>query len=93
MQKRKTATASKTPSPIIFQNFPKIPHHTPTKANKGNQRDGSFGLLTTTSGDISKSIHTISSEILADLDVFNEICYGVAHKLIDSSYRNAILIY
>ena len=56
------------------------------------QRDG-FGLHSTTSGDISKSIHTISSEILADLDVFNEICYGVAHKLIDSSYRNAILIY
>lgn len=52
-----------------------------------------FGLLTTTSGGISKSIHTISSEILADLEVFNEICYGVAHKLIDSSYRNAILIY
>ena len=28
-QNRKNATASKTPSPIIFQNFPKIPNHTP----------------------------------------------------------------
>ena len=69
-----------------FQSQPLLPTCT-------NQRDGSFGLLTTTSGGISKSIHTISSEILADLEVFNEICYGVAHKLIDSSYRNAILIY
>lgn len=45
------------------------------------------------SGDISEFIHTISGEILADSEDFNEICYEVVHKLIDRSYRNAILIH
>lgn len=42
------------------------------------------------SGDISEFIHTVSNEILADSEYFNEFCYEVAHKLIDSSYLNTI---
>ena len=44
-QKRKTATASKTPSPIIFQNFPKIPHHPREKRIKVTK--GTVLLVTT----------------------------------------------
>ena len=38
-----------------------------------------------TSWDVSVSVNTISSEILADFEDSDEICYEVAHKQCDST--------